>query len=46
MAVHWTASSSRDGVYRYFFPEVNPHLRNGTLNVASHYLVDQDGTIW
>lgn len=42
MAVHWTASSSRDGVYRYFFPEENPHLRNGTLNVASHYLVDRD----
>lgn len=46
VVVHWTASDSRDGVYRYFYNEENPHLQNGTLNVASHYLVDRDGTIW
>lgn len=46
VVVHWTASDSRDGVYRYFYNEENPHLRNGTLNVASHFLVDRDGTIW
>ena len=46
VVVHWTASDSRDGVYRYFYNEENPHLRHGTLNVASHFLVDRDGTIW
>ncbi|WP_279127179.1 peptidoglycan recognition family protein [Acidaminococcus fermentans] len=46
VVVHWAASNSRDGVYRYFYNEENPRLKNGTLNVASHYLVDRDGTIW
>ena len=46
VVVHWTASNSRDGVYRYFYNEENPRLKNGTLNVASHYLVERDGTIW
>ena len=46
VVVHWTASNSRDGVFRYFYNEENPRLKNGTLNVASHYLVDRDGTIW
>ena len=46
VVVHWTASDSMEGVYRFFYPEEQPKLKNGTLNVASHFLVGKDGTIW
>ena len=42
VVVHWTASDSADGVYRYFDEEMS---NDGTLQVASHFLVDKDGTI-
>lgn len=43
VVAHWTASNSCDGVYRYFYDE---KMADGTLNVASHFLVDKDGTIY
>lgn len=46
VVVHWTASNSMEGVYRFFYDEEKKSLKNGTLNVASHYLVGKDGTIW
>lgn len=46
VVVHWTASDSMEGVYRFFYDEEKKSLKNGTLNVASHYLVGKDGTIW
>ena len=44
--VHWTASDNCDGVYNYFNSETMPDDGGGRLNVASHFLVDRDGTIY
>lgn len=41
--IHWTVFDKAEPVYRYFYPE---SMSNGTLNVASHFLVDRDGTIF
>jgi N-acetylmuramoyl-L-alanine amidase len=46
VVVHWTASNSQEGVYQFFYDEENPALKHGTLNVASHFLVGRDGSIW
>lgn len=43
VVVHWTASNSADGVYKYFYDE---KMSDGTLNVASHFLVDKNGAIY
>ncbi|MBP2626051.1 MAG: N-acetylmuramyl-L-alanine amidase, negative regulator of AmpC, AmpD [Firmicutes bacterium] len=49
IVVHWTASNSCESTYDYFYPEEtrDEEMRScGKLNVASHYLVDRDGTIY
>ncbi len=46
IVVHWTASPDKDGVYRYFYPESVTEDGKETLNVASQFLVDRDGTIY
>ena len=43
IVVHWTCSDTWGSVYNYFCPEA---MADGTLNVASHFLVDRDGTIY
>ena len=42
VVVHWTAINSADVVYNYFNQDA---AEDGTLQVASHFLVDRDGTI-
>lgn len=44
--VHWTVSNDAESVYQYFYSETMPDDGGGSLNVASHYLVDRDGTIY
>ncbi len=47
VVVHWTAFGSFDSTYRYFYAEeFASGIDAGTLNVASHFLVDRDGTIY
>ena len=46
VVVHWTASENCEGVYNYFYGETMPDDGGGRLNVASHFLVDKDGTIY
>ena len=47
VVVHWTAFGSCDSTYRYFYAEAfDSGIDAGTLNVASHFLVDRDGTIY
>lgn len=46
IVLHWTASDNMEGVYNYFYDETMPDDGGGTLNVASHFLVDRDGTIY
>lgn len=46
VVLHWTATENGDGVYNYFYGETMPEDGGGTLNVASHYLVYKDGTIY
>ena len=47
VVVHWTAFGSCDSTYRYFYAEeFTSGIDAGTLNVASHFLVDRDGTIY
>ena len=43
---HWTVSNDAESVYQYFYSETMPDDGGGRLNVASHYLVDRDGTIY
>ena len=42
VVVHWTAVDSADSVYKHFNKEA---AEDGTLQVASHFLVDRNGTI-
>ena len=42
VVVHWTAGSTWESAYWTFYNEARS---DGTLNVASHFLVDRDGTI-
>ena len=43
VVVHWTASGTFESVYYTFLHEERD---DGTLNVASHFVVDRDGTIY
>ena len=43
VVIHWTASDEWESVYRYFYDE---DRGDGTLNVASHFVVDRNGTIY
>ena len=43
VVVHWTAFGTLESNWKYFYPE---EMEDGTLNVASQFLVDRDGTIW
>ena len=43
VVIHWTVSNTWEPVYNYFYSE---KMADGTLNVASHFLVDRDGTIY
>lgn len=43
VVVHWTAADTWESTYNYFY---SPERSDGTLNVASHFLVGRDGTIY
>lgn len=43
VVVHWTAWGNAEGVIKFFDQEVN---EDGEVQVASHFLVDRDGTIY
>jgi len=43
VVVHWTASSTWESAYNHFYNEARS---DGTLNVASHFLVSRDGRIY
>ena len=49
IVLHWTASSSGEGVYAYFYPaetENSFYRKQGRLNVSAQCLVERDGTIF
>lgn len=47
VVVHWTAIDSFEKTYNYFYnEEFTDGIDKGTLNVASHFIVDRDGTIY
>ncbi len=47
IVVHWTAIDSFESTYNYFYnEEFTSGIDKGTLNVASHFIVDRDGTIY
>lgn len=43
VVVHWTASSTWESAYNHFYREARS---DGTLNVASHFLVSREGTVY
>ena len=43
VVVHWTASNTWESAYNHFYHEARA---DGTLNVASHFLVSRDGKIY
>ena len=43
VVVHWTAMGTLESNWKFFYGE---DRGDGTLNVASQFLVDRDGTIW
>jgi len=43
VVVHWTVTKDFASTYRYFYNEA---MSDGTLNVASHFIVERDGTIY
>ncbi len=43
VVVHWTAMGTLESNYNFFYAE---QMHDGTLNVASQFLVGRDGTIW
>ena len=43
VVVHWTAGPTEESAYWTFYNEARD---DGTLNVASHFIVDRDGTIY
>ena len=45
VVLHWTAGSTWQSIYKCFLPVENKKLKGGTLNVASQFVVDRDGTI-
>ena len=49
IVIHWTASSDAQSTYNYFYTEETNnsfYVKQGRLNVAAHYLVDQNGIIF
>ncbi len=46
VVIHWTASDSFDSAFNHFYNVSMPDDGGGRLNVASHFLVDRDGTIY
>ncbi len=43
VVVHWTAFKTFESTWKWFYNEAD---EEGTLNVASHFIVDRDGTIY
>lgn len=43
VVVHWTAFATFESTYNWFYNEADA---DGELNVASHFIVDRDGTIY
>ena len=43
VVVHWTASGTWESAYKHFYHEA---CADGTLNVASHFLVSRDGKMY
>ena len=43
VVVHWTACATFDTVFKWFYNEADA---DGELNVASHFVVDRDGTVY
>lgn len=43
VVVHWTGASTVESTYHWFY---KPNYSDGTLNVASQFLVGRDGTIY
>ena len=43
VVVHWTVSETWQQAYNWFY---NESMSDGTLNVASQFIVDRDGTIY
>lgn len=43
VVVHWTASTTMKPAFDWFYKEA---MADGTLNVASQFMVDRDGTIY
>ena len=43
VVIHWTGADTWESTYHYFY---NESREDGTLNVAAHFLVDKDGTIY
>ena len=47
VVVHWTAVGTFESTYKYFYnEEFTSGIDAGTLNVASHFVVDRDGKIY
>ena len=46
VVVHWTVTKGWKEVYHYFYNETMANTHGGRLNVASHFLVARDGTIY
>lgn len=47
IVIHWTASGTWESAYNHFYGEEAVRDREyGKLNLASHFLVDRDGTIY
>ena len=43
VVIHWTASSRWESAYNHFYKEARD---DGTLNVASHFLVSREGIVY
>ena len=43
VVIHWTAADTWESTYAHFY---GAERDDGTLNVASHFLVDRDGTVY
>ena len=46
VVIHWTASDTLQSAYNWFYNESVYEDGTLTLNVASHFMVDRDGTIY
>ena len=44
IVVHWTASATFESAYKHFYNSADPY--DGTLNVASHFIIDRNGKIY